>query len=423
MIRFKLAILSVVLSVSAYAQEQITLDSCIHAAYENLAFNIQTGYINESRTYAMEGNNHYNLPSIDVTGNATIQNEQIAIPIAIPGFDAPEAPLNFNRLLVNFNQTIYNGNLAAKKRLIDSLQYDEQQRALEIEKIKIKSQVIGVYATIMVVKTNQEILAGHTQVLEKKYNQLKGAVEGGVATRSKLQVLGAERLSLKQRIIELSFNESALINTLNNYTGLTLTTTSVLAMPTPILTNSLNINRPELALIDTKLQGLKAKYDLAGNARLPYVGLFGTVGMGNPGYNIFDPTVRPMAMGGIIIKWNVWDWNKTNNTKAQIVVGQSLLQQQRSRAELAFEREIIKQQSEIDKYNQLITTDDEIIDAQHKVSKSMSSELMNGTTTASDYTSQLNTESSAKLNKELHKIQLMMAILTYNTLNGSDEDI
>lgn len=194
-------------------------------------------------------------------------------------------------------------------------------------------------------------------------------------------------------------------------------------MPTPILTTSLNINRPELTLIDAKMEGLKAKYELAGNARLPYVVLFGTFGLGYPGYNIFDPTVRPMAMGGIVVKWNVWDWNKTNNDKAQIVIRQSLLTQQRSRSELAFEREIIKQQSQIDKYNQLIATDDEIIEAQGKVSKTVSSELMNGTATASDYTAQLNTESSAKLNQELHKIQLMMAILTYNTLKGSDEDI
>ncbi len=417
--RLKLIILITLFSVSTYAQEQITLDSCIYAAYNNLEFNAQSTYIDDGRTLAMEGNNHLNLPKMELSGNATIQNEQIAIAIPVPGFTAPEAPLNFNRLLVNFNQTIYNGNLAAKKRLIDSLKYGEQQQVLEIDKIKIKSQVIGVYATILVIKTNQDILKGHVQVLEKKYNQLKGAVEGGVATRSKLQVIEAERLVLNQRVTELKFNESALIGTLNNYTGLHLNPNTQFAMPSPIMINDESIYRPELALIDTKLQGLKAKYDLAGNARLPYVGLFGTVGLGYPGYNIFDPTLRPMALGGVVIKWNIWDWNKTTNDKAQIVIGQSLLQQQRSRAELAFKREIIKQQSEIDKYQQLITTDDEIIDAQHKVSQSMSSELMNGTATASDYTSQLNTESSAKLNQELHKIQLIMAILTYNTLKGT----
>ncbi|VAW28088.1 hypothetical protein MNBD_BACTEROID06-936 [hydrothermal vent metagenome] len=419
MIKIKLVLGSILISMASYGQDQITLDSCINAAYLNLEFNTQAGYINEGRTHAMDGNNHYNLPTFEVNGNASIQNEQISIPIAIPGFEAPVAPLNVNRVLINFNQTIYNGNLAAKKKVIDSLQYDEQLQAMEIDKVKIKSQVIGVYATVLVVQTNIEILDGHIKVLEKKYQQLKGAVEGGVSTKSKLQVLEAERLKLQQRKTELSFNESSLLNTLNNFTGLALTTETEFHKPSPTLSHSQIITRPELLLLDSKLEGLKATYELAGNARLPYIGLFGSFGVGYPGYDIFNPDVRPMAMAGVAVKWKIWDWNKTNNDRAQLVIGQSIIQQQRSRAELAFERELIKQRSEVNKYTQLIETDDAIIIAQENVSKSISSELMNGTATASDYTSQLNTESSAKLNKELHQIQLMLAILTYNTLKGN----
>ncbi len=173
MIKIKLILGSILISMASYGQDQITLDSCINSAYLNLEFNTQAGYINEGRTHAMDGNNHYNLPTFEVNGNASIQNEQISIPIAIPGFEAPVAPLNVNRVLINFNQTIYNGNLAAKKKVIDSLQYDEQLQAMEIDKVKIKSQVIGVYATVLVVQTNMEILDGHIKVLEKKYKQLK----------------------------------------------------------------------------------------------------------------------------------------------------------------------------------------------------------------------------------------------------------
>ena len=148
MIRIYIILLGVLLSLNSMAQKRITLDSCISAAYQNLEFNIQSEYINQGRTQAMEGSNHYNLPNFELNANATIQNEQIAFTIPVAGFDVPEAPLNFNRLLVNFNQTIYNGNLASKKKLIDSLSYDEQQQSVEIDKMKIKSQVIGVYATI-----------------------------------------------------------------------------------------------------------------------------------------------------------------------------------------------------------------------------------------------------------------------------------
>lgn len=417
--KLKLVVVGLLLGYSALAQDQLTLDKCINAAYTHLQFDAQSQLIAEGQNYAMDGSNYMKLPSLSLDGNATIQNEQIAISVPVPGFDAPEAPLNFNRLLINFNQAIYNGNVAAKKKVIDSLAYDEQQQSLEMEKIKIKSQVIGVYATLLVVRTNKEILQGHVQVLDKKYNQLKGAVEAGAATRSKLQVLEAERLKLQQRVDELGYTEHTLVKTLGNYMGAELTDDVILEMPTPEMDIDGSLNRPELSLIDTKMEGLEAKENLVGAARLPYVGIFGTFGLGYPGYNIFDNSISPMALGGIAIKWNIWDWNKTKSEKAQLVVGRSVLEQQRNRTELAFERELIKQQSVIEKYKKLMTSDDAIIDAQSKVSSSMSSELSNGTATASDFTAQLNDESSAKLNKELHKIQLMLAILTYNTLKGN----
>ena len=417
--KLKIIVALLILAYPSVAQDRLTLEDCIEASYLHLQFDAQSQLIREGQTFAMDGSNYMYLPSFQLDGNATIQNEQIAISVPVPGFDAPEAPLNFNRLLINFNQAIYNGNVAAKKKVIDSLAYDEQEQSLEMEKIKIKSQVIGVYATLLVVRTNKEILQGHVQVLDKKYNQLKGAVEAGAATRSKLQILEAERLKLQQKVDELSYTEHTLVKTLGNYMGKALADDVALEMPSPEMDVEGDLNRPELSLIDTKVEGLEAKEELVATARLPYVGVFGTFGLGYPGYNIFDNSIRPMALGGIAVKWNIWDWNKTKNEKAQLVVGRSVLQQQRNRTELAFERELIKQQSEVEKYQKLIASDDAIIEAQSKVSSSMSSELSNGTATASDYTAQLNDESSAKLNKELHKIQLMLAILTYNTLKGN----
>ena len=413
--KLKIIVALLILAYPSVAQDRLTLEECIEASYSHLQFDAQSRLIHEGQTFAMDGSNYMYLPSFQLDGNATIQNEQIGF--ALSG--APEAPLNFNRLLINFNQAIYNGNVAAKKKVIDSLAYDEQEQSLEMEKIKIKSQVIGVYATLLVVRTNKEILQGHVQVLDKKYNQLKGAVEAGAATRSKLQILEAERLKLQQKVDELSYTEHTLVKTLGNYMGKALADDVALEMPSPEMDVEGDLNRPELSLIDTKVEGLEAKEDLMATARLPYVGVFGTFGLGYPGYNIFDNSIRPMALGGIAVKWNIWDWNKTKNEKAQLVVGRSVLQQQRNRTELAFERELIKQQSEVEKYQKLIASDDAIIEAQSKVSSSMSSELSNGTATASDYTAQLNDESSAKLNKELHKIQLMLAILTYNTLKGN----
>ena len=73
----------------------------------------------------------------------------------------------------------------------------------------------------------------------------------------------------------------------------------------------------------------------------------------------------------------------------------------------------------IRKTERLIKRDEEIIELRAKISSSSSSQLGNGIITSTEYITELNAESKAKLDLEVHKIELVKAKLDYQSTLGN----
>ena len=174
-------------SISNAQSQTVSLDSCIEWAYEVQKFSANKYLIRQNQVLAMENAGKMNLPTLVIDGMASYQNENITIQIPpMPGFESPNVPLNFNRLLLNFNQTIYNGRLTAQKKVIDSLGYDTKAYQVEVEKAQSKSKITGLYSSIVLVKEQHEIIKRQINTVEGKSRQITGAVEAGAAYKSDL---------------------------------------------------------------------------------------------------------------------------------------------------------------------------------------------------------------------------------------------
>ena len=75
--------------------------------------------------------------------------------------------------------------------------------------------------------------------------------------------------------------------------------------------------------------------------------------------------------------------------------------------------------SDISNYELLIQKDNEIIELRTKIKETVASQLTNGVLTSSEYISELNAETQAKLNLQYHKIQLIKAKINYLTITGN----
>jgi outer membrane protein TolC len=417
MIKYVTIFLLTGFSIGNSWSQVITLDSCIAWAYEVQKFSGNEALIRQSQQLAMKNTANMNLPSLVLDFNATYQNENITIEVPPGvGFEIPNVPLNFNRLLVNFNQTIFNGRLTAQKQLIDSLSYDSRAYQIEVDKAQLKSKITGIYSSIVLVSKQRDIIQRQIATVLGKAKQIKGAVDAGAAYKSDWTNLKAESLKLQQNAIDLEYLESSLREQLSVHTAHQIT--GPLILP-EITIEAYGVEaRPELKLINSQKRVLMAQSDMASAARMPYVGAFGNVGVGYPGYDIFNTTVSPMLMIGIKVNWKIIDWQRSKNDRQLLSWNQDILSYQHDRVKLQFETELDKQKQEIAKYKVLLTSDQQIVDMRKEISQETSSRLSGGTATSTDYITQVNNEAVAELNKSIHEIKLAMAKISYAIIQG-----
>jgi hypothetical protein len=77
-----------------------------------------------------------------------------------------------------------------------------------------------------------------------------------------------------------------------------------------------------------------------------------------------------------------------------------------------------QQQSDIDKYAQLVATDNGIIQLRKQVTDAAKAQLENAVITANDYLIQVNAEDQARQALILHQLQLRQAQINYAISTG-----
>ena len=406
-------------SISKAQTQNISLDSCIQWAYEAQRFSDNKSLIRQSQVLAMENDSKMNLPTFVVDLNATYQNENITIATpTVPGFESPTVPLNFNRLLIQFNQTIYNGRLTAQKKILDSLTYDTKAYQVEVDMAKLKATITSLYSSVVLVKEQREIITRQIATVEAKEKQLQGVIDAGAGYRSDLLNLQAEVLKLKQNAIDLEYMEVSLRQQLSTLTEHQITLSDKLELPNIIIEDTGVEARPELKLISSQKYTLMAQSDMSSASRKPYVGLFGNAGIGYPGYDIFNPSVRPMLMIGLKVNWKLTDWQKSKNERQLISWNHDMLSYQYDRIKLQFNAELVRQKQEIAKYEKLIGSDKQIVEMRKEITRQTSARLGGGTTTSTDYLIQVNNEAVAELNESIHSIKLALAKISYAIIQG-----
>jgi hypothetical protein len=78
-----------------------------------------------------------------------------------------------------------------------------------------------------------------------------------------------------------------------------------------------------------------------------------------------------------------------------------------------------QQENEIQKLEELIQTDNEILSLRTNIKKTSEIRLQNGIIGASDYINDLNQEEISRQNKFVHETQLLMALYQYQLISGN----
>jgi hypothetical protein len=80
---------------------------------------------------------------------------------------------------------------------------------------------------------------------------------------------------------------------------------------------------------------------------------------------------------------------------------------------------LTQQQAEIDKLQQLVATDREIILLREKVKQAAQAQLDNGVITPNDFLAEVNAEDQARRQLITHQLQLLQAQINYQIISGN----
>lgn len=403
-------VLLLLVFAGALSAQQLTLDSAIAEAVRHDRIQQQIGDIDAASTLRDRDRASGWYPTLTLNAQSTIQNEQIAFPSSVPGFAPPGIPLDFHRILLNFNQTIYDGNTTRERRRLETLDAVRQQLEVEARAIDLKSQVIQRFMSILVCEEQLKLNGSKTNALQEQMQRIHAAVENGAALVSEEAVLRAELIATSQERIEVETTEQRMRSDLVLLTGEQSYRTATLVRPAVDLPSPADpTQRPDARAFQLRADVLAAQVEVSSSMRRPTLNLFGNAGAGSPGYNTFKEGVSPMLLAGVGLQWRILDWGHVKRQRSIAQLQQSDLLIERDRLLRNVNMGINAQDEEVKKIDRLLEKDGELVDLRASVVKARSEQLAFGTATASDFVTELHKENVARLELQVHQLQRILA--------------
>jgi outer membrane protein TolC len=401
------------------AQEAVTLEQCQTSARENHPALKQLELYQQILSLKNENNATSYLPQVNLNGQATYQSEVTKIAISLPNMKIPTVDKDQYKVYLDLKQTIWDGGLSKAKELLNEAENAGNQQQVEVELYQVKEKVNQFFFTSFLIQENLKILNKKIETLSERRKMMESAVNNGMVLASELDQLQAELINTDQLIIELRRNRVTVLSALAILTGKTSDQIQNLALSEIQSIQDQSLARPELMLFSKQNELLDANSTILQKQRNPKFFGFGQAGYGKPGLNMLNNEFNDYYMVGVGFNWNVLDWKTTQRQKQMLKFQQDIVQTKQANFIRNIELATDQGKNQIAQYEELIKSDQELIQVRERITKTSSSKLENGSITTADYIQDLNAETMARLMLETHKIKLKEAWINLGNIRGN----
>jgi outer membrane protein TolC len=403
------------------AQQKVTLEQCYAKALENYPLTRQAELLVSSHDLTLKNLNKNYLPSMAINGQVHYQSDVTKVPVQeVPVFGVEPLEKDWYKVMLDVNQVIYDGSQTSRKKDLEMVNLEIEQQNLEIELYNLKARINQVFFNIVLLDKNAIILNLHKSTLEERQKTLESGVRNGTILASNLDILKAEILQVEQSLIELVISKEAAMAILREYTAIDLDEGTSFILPEVYVNTGLyENNRPEYALFSIQQRKIETSKKLIGSRNLPKLSAFGQAGYGRPGFDMLKNQFDDFYMVGARLSWNFWDWNHARKEREILDLRYDILSTQKETFDKHVRIDLENKLAGIRKAERLIEKDEAIIALREKITASSSSQLENGTINSTEYVAELNAESKARLDLEVHNIELVKAKLEYQTTLGN----
>ena len=410
------------ISIRLSAQEAtLTLEKTYTLAEQNYPLIKQRDLIKQTTQINIDNLSKGYLPQVLLSGQASYQSDVTKIDVSIPGFSFDPPSKDQYKAVADISQVVFDGGVIKQQKTSQQINGEVEEQKIEVELYKIKDRINQIYLSILFLDDQLKQVDLLKRDLQTGIKQVEAQVNNGVVLRSNLNVLKAQLLQTDQKAIEIKATRKGLVQTLGLFINQSLNENTELVRPASPVVADKNIARPELKLYKDLSNQLEQQNKLIRARNLPKTSLFLQGGYGKPGLNFLKNDFDFYYIGGVRINWSLAGLYTQKKEKELIKVNQRIVDVQRETFLLNTNTQLSQQESEIEKFNQLIETDQAIIDLRLQVKQAAKAQLENGVITANDYLREVNAEDQSHQSLITHQIQLLQAQINYQTTLGNSK--
>ena len=406
---------------SIMAQDTITLFECHNQALELAPRMNDREFIRQIGDLKVDNASANWYPSLDLNGKLSYQSDVVTVALTDPAIPVafPEVPHDQYGLNLDISQTLYDGGITKQKKNYELAAVAADLQQVEVDLYGLKAKVNQFYFAILVLQENRKNLEIHMDNLVKKHEVMRTAIEHGTMLEAELMVMDVEILKVRQSMAEIDARKRAYMGAMKVLCGDDIHDGIQLATPYLDPITSEQNSRPEHQWFDLKNASMEAGKELMGKKRMPVLYAFGQTGYGKPGYNMMSDGWDFYYMVGAGLKWKIWDWNSSNRDRQVIEQQQNMLLNQRASFDKEIESLKVQEESKIEQFRNSMELEGEVLELQEEISENAAVKLANGTITATEYITELNKESVARINLATHRLRLMQSIANYLNIQGN----
>lgn len=405
--------------INAQEVSRLNLQQAYAEAQQNYPAIRQKGLVKQTAELNIENLSKGYLPQFQVNGQASYQSDVTKLNISLPGMQVTALSKDQYKLTADLSQTLYDGGSIKAQKDWQQLNADVETEKAEVELYQLKERINQLYLGVLYLDEQLRQVELIKNDLNNGIRTVNAQVDNGVAFRSNLNLLKAELLKADQRSIELKASRKGMVNTLSLFLNRTLAENTVFERPgDPVTAPGNQVQRPELKVYDNQLKLFAQQNRLIDSKNLPKFSAFVQGGYGRPGLNFLDNSFDLFYVAGVRLNWSLGGLYTKKKEKELVKISQQQVNLQRETFLLNTNARLSQEQSDIEKLEQLVATDKEIIALRQSVKEAAKAQLDNGVITATGYLEEVNAEDQARQLMITHQLQWLQAKINYQTILG-----
>lgn len=401
------------------AQAQLTLGECRALAQEHYPEIRQYDLIRRTEVYTLSNAARSYLPQLSFSAQATWQTAVPEFPNALMGMlsqqniSMPGMNKDQYKVMLELNQTIWDGGKASADKRIAEAESAEQQRSADVDFYALEGRVDGLYFGILLLDERIAQTRLTIGLLQSNLEKVRSYLRNGVAMQSDADAVEAELLAANQQLTQTESARDSYRRMLAVFIGRDLDG-QPLVKPDMVTPTTAESARPELGLFDARIDKLSAQERLVKSSTRPRFGLFAQGYYGYPGLDYFQSMTFSdwtwNAMVGVKMSWNFGSYYTRKNSLNQLRAAKEQVEVQRDIFLFNNRLESTEDNGEITRLRKALADDDRIVALRRRVREAAESRLRNGVIDTNDLLGKITEENAAATARSAREIELLKAI-------------